>query len=188
LKGTQLTIDQPAIEQPDTVDDILEDWGRERPELDVTSIGVFGRLTRVVAKQRAIHTARYEKYGLTWASFDVLANLRRSGGPHGKTAGELAKSSMLTTGGITFRLDRMEEQSLIERVRTREDRRLVYARLTEHGKDMVDFVFDQHVQAQSEMLARLSTAEIDQLAMLLKKVELSITEYQQRQIDGPESE
>ncbi|MFJ5958381.1 MarR family winged helix-turn-helix transcriptional regulator [Paenarthrobacter sp. NPDC092416] len=164
--------------ESDVVESVIQDWRRERPDLDPSTIGIFGRLQRVVAQQRAVLDVNYEEYGLTLASFDVLANLRRSGPPHRKTAGELASSSMLTTGGITFRLDRMEEQKLIERVRSREDRRVVYAQMTQRGKELIDEVISKHLETQRTMLAGLSPEEIQQLAMLLKKTELSITAYE----------
>lgn len=163
----------------DPVDAIIEEWCRERPELDASTIGVFGRLTRVVAQQRTILNERHERAGLTLASFDVLANLRRSGAPHRKTAGELAASSMLTTGGITFRLDRMEEQNLIKRVRSETDRRIVYAQLTAHGKEVIDTVIGEHFRAQHDMLAGLTASETAQLAALLRKTALSIDAYAQ---------
>ena len=162
----------------DAVDHILEDWSREKPGLDASTIGVFGRLARIIIKQRAIENSVFEKYGLTLASFDVLANLRRSGEPHRKTAGELASSSMLTTGGITFRLDRMEEQNLIERVRTRTDRRVVYAQLTSHGKEVIDSIFAEHLATQRQMLEGLNQKEVNQLSALLRKVSASIDQFE----------
>lgn len=170
---------KPETQVADAVDVVLDDWRRERPEMDVSTMGVFGRLSRVFALQRGVHDAQFHEQDLTLASFDVLANLRRSAPDVGKTAGELARSSMLTTGGITFRLDRMEAQKLIERVRTREDRRLVYAKLTTHGKDVVDRALEQHLDAQKRMLSGLTAGEIEQLSELLRKVECSISESEE---------
>ncbi|MHC6222467.1 MarR family winged helix-turn-helix transcriptional regulator [Arthrobacter sp. MMS24-S77] len=163
--------------EADAIDRILADWLRERPDLDASSIGVLGRLLRLANQVRAVESSYFDAYGLTLASFDVLANLRRSGPPHRKTAGELATSSMLTTGGITFRLDRMEEQNLIERVRTREDRRVVYAQLTAHGKAVIDEAFGRHLDKQRQMLSGLTPSELDQLAALLKKAEASVVAF-----------
>ena len=165
-----------AVEN-DAVDAIMADWARERPELDPSTLAVFGRLPRLVAQQRIIQNVNYKEHGLSLASFDVLANLRRSGAPHRKTAGELASSSMLTTGGITFRLDRMEEQGLIERVRTPSDRRVVYAQLTAQGKKVIDEIIEKHFETQQKMLGGLSTDETRKLAALLRKAESSISEY-----------
>ncbi|MHA6669365.1 MarR family winged helix-turn-helix transcriptional regulator [Homoserinimonas sp. A447] len=177
-----------VTERHDAVDEILRDWHRERPELNVSTIGVFGRLARLVSRQRTIQDATYQKHGLTLASFDVLANLRRSGEVRGKTAGELAKSSMLTTGGITFRLDRMEDENLIVRVRTRQDRRLVYAQLTEHGKNVADLALEDHLETQRQMLQGLTPKEIEQLTVLLRKMELSLTDHEQKSRQDTASE
>ena len=170
--------------ESDAIDAIMLDWARERPELDPSSLAVFGRLPRLVAQQRNVQNANYAEFGLTLASFDVLANLRRSGAPHRKTAGELASSSMLTTGGITFRLDRMEEQGLIERVRTPADRRVVYAQLTAHGKEVIAAVIAKHFETQRNMLAGMDQAEADELASLLRKAGNSIADYEDR--PGPD--
>src|SRR5699024_9112263 len=116
--------------EADDIDTAIAEWGAFDPGLDASPIGVFGRVTRLHNRQRAVLNRIYDSFGLSLPSFDVLANLLRSGSPHRKSAGELANSSMLTTGGITFRLDRMEQQGLIERQRSDSDRRVVYAQLT----------------------------------------------------------
>src|SRR5699024_3120988 len=81
----------------DDIDRVIDDWARLRPTMDAAPIGVFGRITRIHNNQRAVLNVLYDEFDLTLASFDVLANLLRSGKPHRKTAGELANSSMLTT-------------------------------------------------------------------------------------------
>ena len=176
------------IKDADAIDRILADWERERPDLDPSSIGVLGRLMRLANQVRTVESSYFDENGLTLASFDVLANLRRSGPPHRKTAGELATSSMLTTGGITFRLDRMEEQNLIERVRTREDRRVVYAQLTAHGKAVIDEAFGKHLDNQRQMLNGLTESELDQLAALLKKAEASVVAFDPKATDAASQE
>lgn len=175
-------MDAYLLSSKDSVDDILEEWSTERPELDTTTLGIFGRLSSILTKLRTYQNELYEQYGLTLASFDVLANLRRSGAPHRKTAGQLAESSMLTSGGVTFRLDSMEKLGLIERVRTPDDRRVVYAQLTPKGKEVIDEAFVKHLEGQRQVLAQLSSEEIDQLAMLLKKTGLSLDAYTSNQV------
>lgn len=171
--------------EADAIDGILVDWERERPELDPSTLSVFGRLPLLVALQRAVQNANYKEHGLSLPAFDVLANLRRSGAPHRKTAGELASSSMLTTGGITFRLDRMEGQGLIDRIRTPVDRRVVFAQLTAHGKGVINAIIAKHFDTQQKMLSRLTADETSQLSALLKKLEFSIEDYG-RQLNEPE--
>lgn len=182
---------KPAADQhtadghSDPVDRVVEDWSRERPELRLQAMAIFGRLSRISVLQRAIFNARHEAVGLTLGSFDVLANLRRSGPDHQKTAGELASSSMLSTGGITMRLDRLEMEGLIERVRSDDDRRVVYARLTERGRDLIDAVYGDHVEAQEALLSDLDADELDQLGELLSKVERSISGHEAKVRDLP---
>jgi DNA-binding MarR family transcriptional regulator len=158
----------------DEVDEIVDQWSRERPDVSADPIGVFGRITRLNIAQRTLLRAVHERHGLTLAAFDVLANLRRSGEPHRKTAGELAESSLLTSGGITFRLDKMEADGLIRRTRSTGDRRVVYAELTELGLTKIDEVFADHLATEHRMLELLDADEKAQLAALLRKLGASI--------------
>jgi len=158
----------------DEVDEIVDQWRLQRPDVPAEPIGVFGRIARINIAQRAILRAVHERHGLTLAAFDVLANLRRSGAPHRKTAGELAESSLLTSGGITFRLDKMEADGLIRRTRSQEDRRVVYAELTELGLSKIDEVFADHIATEQRMLDLLEEGEQAQLAALLRKLGASI--------------
>ncbi|MGI5330627.1 MarR family winged helix-turn-helix transcriptional regulator [Actinomadura nitritigenes] len=158
----------------DEVDEIVDQWGRERPDVSADPIAVFGRIPRINMAQRAILGAVHERHGLTLAAFDVLANLRRSGEPHRKTAGELAESSLLTSGGITFRLDKMEADGLIRRTRSQGDRRVVYAELTDLGLAKIDDVFADHLATEHRMLELLDDDEKAQLASLLRKLGASI--------------
>src|SRR3954451_17130355 len=114
----------------DAVDDILAQWARERPDLDVSPMGIIGRISRL---QMLLHRELREFFatrGLENWEFDVLAMLRRSGAPYELTAGALLKAAMVTSGAITNRIDRMEAKGLVERVRDAGDRRSVRIRLT----------------------------------------------------------
>jgi DNA-binding MarR family transcriptional regulator len=162
------------VDIADAVDAVIADWHRERPDLDPVAIGVFGRVTRLHAHQRSILNALYAEFDLTLPVFDLLASLRRAAPPHRKTAGELASSSMLTTGGITFRLDKMEQQGLVERIRTKADRRIVYAQLTPRGIEVIDTVIEKHLEAERRMLLGLTNEELATLSNLLKKAVTSI--------------
>ena len=159
----------------DEVDRILDQWRRERPDLDPSPIGVFGRLARIAISRQALLTRFMSTYDLSPASFDVLANLRRSGAPHRKTPSELAASSLLSSGGITFRLDRLENAGLIRRVPSPDDRRVMYAELTVEGLARIDEVVKAHLAEESELLADFSPSEHAALARLLAKLELSLT-------------
>jgi len=105
--------------------------------------------------------------------YDVLATLRRSGEPYELTAGELVRQTMVTTGAVTNRIDRLEERGLVERTRTR-DRRKVVVRLTQQGLDLVDGVVHPHMATEREILAALSPRQQAELARLLRTALLGL--------------
>lgn len=158
----------------DEVDQIIAQWRSERPDLDPSPIGVFGRLARISMARQALLTKFMATYGLSPAGFDVLANLRRSGHPHRKTPSELATSSLLSSGGITFRLDRLEAAGLIRRVPSPDDRRVMYAELTVEGLARIDELMQSHLEREHELLADMSEEEQRTLARLLSKLEASL--------------
>lgn len=168
------------MEQPKTIDDeverILEDWRRHRPDLDPSPMGVFGRIARIAARQRADLNNMLIDDDLTAASFDVLASLRRSEPPHRKTPTELASSSMMSTGGMTFRIDKLEASGFISRHNSPEDRRVVYVQLTDAGRDLIDRVMEAHLDRERSLLASVSGADVEQLAKLLALVEISLSD------------
>lgn len=159
----------------DHVDLILEDWRRERPDLDPSPMGIFGRVTRVYSLAHRRLEALLATYGLTPAAFDVLANLRRAGTPYRKTPSELASSSMLTSGGMTGRLDKLEQRGLITRLPAPSDRRVMYAQLTDEGLKLIDEVIDAHLDQEEKMLTGLSPSQRGTLAKTLAQLEQAIT-------------
>ncbi len=164
----------------DEVDAVVAQWSRERPDVDPASIGVFGRVARVHLVERSVIRSLHERHGLTPAAFDVLSNLRRSGSPYRLTTGELAESALLTSAGMTFRIDKLEAEGLVRRVRSPDDRRLVYAELTATGLQRIDAVYQEHIALENEMLAGLSTAERELLTSLLRKLAASVGRLQAR--------
>jgi DNA-binding MarR family transcriptional regulator len=163
---------------PDEVDAILAQWRSQRPDLDPSPMGVFGRLSRIHALSRARQTATLAAFGLNLAAFDVLANLRRSGPPFRKSPSALAASSMLTSGGVTFRLDKLEALGLIRRVPSKEDRRAIHAELTDRGLELIDEVLGAHLATEAAMLEGLTDVEAEQLVGLLRALERSVTRTQ----------
>ena len=164
----------PEKRAPDEVDAILEQWQRERPDLDASSMGIFGRLSRLNTLSKARQSATLAKFDLNLAAFDVLANLRRSGAPFRKSPSELASSSMLTSGGVTFRLDKLEALGLIRRVPSKEDRRAIHAELTGKGLRVIDEVLGAHLATGAAMLEGMSSDEVEELAHLLSRLESSV--------------
>ena len=164
-------------EPDDIIDDIVRQWQRQRPDLDATPIAVFGRITRTYKLRQTQLRSLLSQYDLTPATFDVLANLRRSSDDAHKTAGDLAKSSLLSTGGTTFRLDRLEDRHLIERITSAHDRRITYVELTAEGRILIDTVMAAHLAQESELLNAFDPGQIEQLGQLLRLLEQSITSW-----------
>ncbi|MCA1218179.1 MarR family winged helix-turn-helix transcriptional regulator [Streptomyces sp. 8L] len=166
---------KPA-EHTDAVTGIVADWARERPDLDTTPLHVLARLHRTYLRYHTRLTASVERHGLSVAGFDVLTALRRAGAPYRLTAGQLADFGLVSSAGITLRVDRLEKDGLIVRERGPEDRRVVYSRLTEAGLAKIDEVFAEHLDNERRMLGGLTPVEFRQLARLLPKLEQSILE------------
>ena len=153
----------------DHVDRILQQWNRERPDLDVEPMGLFGRLARL-----RTHVAReIEKtllaHGLNSASFDVLATLRRSGPPYRLSPGDLIATTMVSSGTMTNRLDQLEKAALIERSHNPDDRRGVIIALTPKGLALVDEAVTAHVENEHRLLESLDADERAALDGLLRK-------------------
>lgn len=163
----------------DAVDEILDQWRAERPDLDASPMGVFGRLARTHALARQQLRRLLAEHDLTPAMFDVLANLRRSGTPHRKTAGDLAASSMLSTGGTTFRIDRLESRDLVRRI-SGGDRRVTMVELTPSGKVLIDEVMGHHLAQEQQLLAAMDNNDRRDLARLLAGLERSMATEMQK--------
>jgi DNA-binding MarR family transcriptional regulator len=160
----------------DAVDQIVAQWRRERPDLDPSPIALFGRVHRVYLRYQSVLAKVFDEFGLNSASFDVLAALRRSGPPYRKSSSELASGSLLSSAGVTLRLDRLEQAGLITRERDTEDRRVVYSRLTDKGLRVIEEAIGAHLHNEHRMLASMSERERTQLARLLGKLEVSLSE------------
>ncbi len=153
----------------DAVDRILAEWRSARPDLDVTPLGVVGRVSRLSRLLDRELSQSFGRFDLENWMYDVLATLRRAGDPYELTAGQLVRHSMVTTGAITNRINRLEERGLVVRSRRR-DRRQVVVSLTPAGLAVVEEVVGPHLAYESELLSSLSDAETAQLASLLRKV------------------
>jgi len=153
----------------DKVDAILAQWQSARPDLDTSPMGVLGRLSRVRRITSEAMNANYRLHGLKDGEFDLLATLRRSGAPYTLTPGDLVATSMVTSGAITNRLDRLEERGLITREVDPRNRRSVIVTLTSTGLAVIDAAVTDHVALQHELLDPLSSKDRAQLARLLSK-------------------
>jgi DNA-binding MarR family transcriptional regulator len=151
----------------DHVDRILEQWHRERPDLDVTPMGLLGRLARLTTHLAREKERIFQAFGLTSSGFDVLATLRRSGAPHRLTPGELMAQTMVTSGTMTHRIDQLEKAGLVARLDHPDDRRAVLIGLTEAGFRLVEEAVAAHVANQHRLVAGLTPDERGELDRLI---------------------
>ncbi|MEU5096810.1 MarR family transcriptional regulator [Streptomyces sp. NPDC020996] len=151
----------------DRVARIQADWRRERPDLDVSPQGVIGRLHRLADQLTGELRLVYARYGLSEGEFDVLCALRRAGEPYQRAPGELAAHTMVTTGAMTKRIDRLERAGLVTRRRSEDDQRGRIVALTAPGRELIDQAFTEHMRNERRLLDALTPAEAAALETLL---------------------
>ena len=152
----------------DEVDELVEAWRRERADLDLAPVEVFSRISRLarhldLARREAFHAHHIESW-----EFDVLAALRRAGAPYELSPGRLLRETLVTSGTMTNRVDRLAARGLVERLPDPRDRRGVLVRLTLDGKRAVDGAFASLLEAEAALLADLPDEQRDGLAGLLR--------------------
>jgi DNA-binding MarR family transcriptional regulator len=162
------------VPERDGVDLIVEQWRRERPDLDPSPIGVIGRISRLARELEARLEPVYREQGLESGWYDVLATLRRSGPPYRLRPTEFAGALMLTSSGTTKRLDRLERAGLITRAPDPGDRRGTLIELTDAGRRLIDAATEAHLANEHRLLASLSAADQRRLADLLRKLQLGL--------------
>lgn len=146
-------------EQRDAVDVILDQWRRERPDLDLAGIGVFGRIMQLSLLLSTAMERVYERYGLRNGDFDVLTALRRAAPPHTLTPSELADSLMMSRAGMTKRLDHLEADGLVRRSLDPADRRSFRVALSDRGRAAIDAALTEHSANLARLTSALSTQE-----------------------------
>lgn len=151
----------------DHVDKIIEQWQRERPDLDCSPMGIIGRMARMGQLLSGKVTGVYEQHGLDTIEFDILATLRRSG--ELITPTELYQTVMLSSGAMSVRLERLESRGLVFKQPNAHDKRSCKIGLTEEGLKEIDRALEHHVQNEKEILEPLTTAERQQLADLMRR-------------------
>lgn len=163
----------------DRVDSILDQWASERPDLDASPIGIFGRISRIDRLFEQSMADFLRPHDLTLGLFDVLAALRRNGAPFQAKPSELAAMTMLTSGGMTGRVDQLEKLNLVRRVPDPDDRRVMMAQLSPEGKDLIDRLMGEHLERERTRLEWLQASEPEEFAGYLRKLEASL-----RSLDG----
>ncbi|CAL9562372.1 MarR family winged helix-turn-helix transcriptional regulator [Streptomyces sp. enrichment culture] len=157
----------------DPVDAIIEQWARVRPDLDTAAMEVFGRVHRLSRAMGDRIDRAYATYGISRGEFDVLATLRRSGEPYTLSPRQLSATLMLTTGGMTGRLDKLERAELLRRSPHPHDRRGLQVTLTERGLRLTDEAVGAGLALQTEALSALGEERAAHLAELLRELLLA---------------
>jgi DNA-binding MarR family transcriptional regulator len=153
----------------DHVSSILAQWAAERPDLDVSPMGIVGRISRMSRVVDKELEPVFAQFGLNLWSFDMLATLRRAGAPYRLSPTELFRSMMVTSGTMTNRIDRLAEKGLVRRIPDPEDRRGILVELTEQGRELIDSALALHMTNEARLLQSLSLEEQSTLASLLRK-------------------
>ena len=154
----------------DAVDVIVSEWQRERPDLDPSAKELTGRIIRLGSLFERRYADAFTAFGLNEGDYSILAPLRRAGAPFELTPTELAKHRMITSGGMTAALDRLERKGLVSRSPNPADRRGSLIRLTAAGREIIDTAMTSHTEIEHHLVSTLDQAERAQLESLLRKL------------------
>jgi DNA-binding MarR family transcriptional regulator len=154
----------------DEVDELIEAWARERADLDLSPVTIFSRISRLAHHLDRERRAAFTAHDIEAWEFDVLAALRRAGDPYELSPGRLLRETLVTSGTMTNRVDRLAARGLVERHPDPADRRGVLVRLTPDGKAAVDGAFGALLDAERSLLTGLSPTEQKTLASLLRRL------------------
>lgn len=161
----------------DNVDWRLNQWRTERPDIDPTPMGVVARIQRACRLLERELRDHFATHDLQLWEFDMLGTLRRSGQPYQLTAGQLVESSMVTSGAITNRIDRLVAKELVTREVDPLNRRSVLITLTERGRELIDGIVVDHVDLEAKLLSKLSGRDQEHLTGLLRQLLTSLGDY-----------
>ncbi|MER5776365.1 MarR family transcriptional regulator [Streptomyces sp. NPDC002039] len=154
----------------DAVDAITAQWYAVRPDLDTAPMAVFGRIYRITKAMGDEMERTYNRYGISRGEFDVVATLRRSGIPYTLSPRQLSATLMLTTGGMTGRLDKLEKAGLLTRSPDPHDRRGLHVTITDRGLTLIDEAVTAGLEVQRAALTGLDPQEVEVLTGLLRKL------------------
>lgn len=166
------------VAQRDDVDDIVEQWRRERPDLRPEPMAIFGRIYRLARLVGDEQERTYARWSISRGEFDVLATLRRAGEPYTRAPKALAASMMLTSGGMTGRLDRLERAGLVRRSPDPADRRGLQVTLTPAGRQLIEEAAEAGLAVQRQVLDALPPEDQERLADLLRTLLGAVTDRQ----------
>ncbi|RGE21136.1 MarR family winged helix-turn-helix transcriptional regulator [Leucobacter sp. wl10] len=178
------------MKHEDEVDRIIAAWGRERPDLDLAPLTVFSRLWRIAKHVDRSRARAFERSGLASWEFDVLAVLRRGGAPFTQSPKVLVQQTMVSSGTMTNRIDRMVERGLVRRLTDPNDGRGVLVEMTPLGLTLVDAAMTRLSDAEERLLGGLPRSERDRLSVLLKRLAASVDRFEPEteQVEPPHAE
>lgn len=154
----------------DVIDELQSNWSLQRPDLNPEPMGVVLRIQALAKILNEKTTAKLQEFDLQWWQYDVLSTLRRQGYPFVMAATNLADSTMLTSGAMTNRIDRLEEENLVRRVKDKNDGRRVLVQLTNKGIRLIEGATEARFESAMHALESLSKRQRDALSDLLRLV------------------
>ena len=167
----------------DHIDTVVANWKRERPDYDLAPVEIIGRTGRIMEYVDRALEAKFEEFGISRATFDVLATLRRGGAPYTMTQRDLMHKLLRTSGAMSLRIDVLEREGLVSRSQDQEDRRSVFVTLAPKGLSLLEKVIPEHLANETALLTGLSRGERDQLRSLLRKWLASL---ERNSLQGPQ--
>ncbi len=165
-----MTSTSAAGEDEDDVDRIVTSWLRERPDLDVSPLQVLSRISRLARRLDLVRSLAFAAHDIEGWEFDVLAALRRAGPPYRLSPGQLSAETLVTSGTMTNRVDRLQDRAWVRRSPAPEDRRGVIVELTDEGLGVADAALDDLLVQERAILGPLSEPEREVLARLLRRL------------------
>lgn len=162
--------------ESDVVDNIVAGWTDVRGDLDFSPLAVFSRVKRIARQLDVVRKRAFAEVGLELSEFDVLSALRRTGAPYALTPKQLLASNLVSSGTMTYRIDRLVERGLVVRQDDPADGRSVLVRMTDDGKQRVDAAIQGLLKVERTMLETISAEEFAVLERGLRQLSLAMTE------------
>lgn len=172
-----------AKRQLDAVDAILEQWKRERPDLDVSPMGPIGRVKRCAALLQRRLDEVFVTFGITNWEFDVLATLRRSGEPYCLAPTSLFQTMMITSGTMTHRLKGLEARGYVRRLLNSDDARSTLVQLTPRGLSLINRAVEAHVKNERKILASIKPSDLATLNARLSQLLIALEAMGSKSLD-----
>lgn len=165
----------------DHVSSRIEQWHRELPDVDTAGMAILGRMRWITLQARPEIEAVFARHGLDTGEFDVLSTLLRAGPPYRLRPTELFRALMISSGGLTARLDRLTDRGLITRAEASSDKRSLPVELTAQGRALVEAAFREDMLVERKLISGLSDNERHQLARLLESLALAVGQAAEEQ-------